>query len=44
MRPIGPDIINEIFEALDHQIGVHEGVPLGLVVCGGTGHCLHLVL
>lgn len=36
MRPIGPDIINEIFEALDRQIGVHGGVPLGIVVCGGT--------
>jgi|APFre7841882590_1041340.scaffolds.fasta_scaffold03129_3 hypothetical protein len=36
MRPIGPDIIKEIFEALDRQIGVHGGVPLGIVVCGGA--------
>jgi hypothetical protein len=36
MRLIAPDIINDIFEALDRQIGVHGGVPLSLVVCGGT--------
>ena len=36
MRSVEPDIINDIFEALDRQIGVHGGVPLGLVVCGGT--------
>jgi hypothetical protein len=36
MKLIAPDIINDILEALDRQIGVHGGVPLGLVVCGGT--------
>jgi hypothetical protein len=36
MRPIEPNIIDDIFEALDRQIGVHGGVPLGLAVCGGT--------
>jgi hypothetical protein len=45
MKPIEPDTINEIFEALDRQIGVHEGVPVGLVVCGGTAlSALGLVL
>ncbi len=36
MNLIAPDIINDILEALDRQIEVHGGVPLGLVVCGGT--------
>ncbi|MBM4307220.1 MAG: hypothetical protein FJ123_10845 [Deltaproteobacteria bacterium] len=36
MRPIEPNIINNLFEALDRQIEVHGGMPLGLVVCGGT--------
>jgi hypothetical protein len=36
MRPVEPSIIDEIFEALDRQIKVHDGTPLGLVVCGGT--------
>ena len=36
MNLIAPDVINDILEALDRQIGVHGGVPLGLVVCGGT--------
>src|SRR4030042_4599721 len=36
MKLIAPGIINDIREALDRQIGVHGGVPLGLVVCGGT--------
>jgi hypothetical protein len=36
MRPIEPSIISDIFEALDRQIGVRGGEPLGLVVCGGT--------
>ena len=36
MKLIAPDIINDILEALDRQIGVHGGGPLGLVVCGGT--------
>jgi hypothetical protein len=36
MKLIAPDIINDILQALDRQIGVHGGVPLGLVVCGGT--------
>lgn len=36
MKLIAPDIINDILEALDRQIGVHGGVPLSLVVCGGT--------
>jgi len=36
MKLIAPDTINDILEALDRQIGAHGGVPLGLVVCGGT--------
>jgi hypothetical protein len=36
MRPVEPSIIDDIFEALDRQIKVHDGTPLGLVVCGGT--------
>ena len=36
MGQIEPDNIEGIFTALDRQIGVHGGVPLGLVVCGGT--------
>jgi len=28
--------IEDIFTALDRQIGVHGGMALGLVVCGGT--------
>ena len=36
MRPIEPSIIGDIFGALDRQIGVHGGLPLGFVVCGGT--------
>jgi hypothetical protein len=36
MKLIAPDIINDILEALDRRIGVHGGVPSGLVVCGGT--------
>jgi len=36
MRPVEPSIIDDIFEALDRQIRVRDGTPLGLVVCGGT--------
>jgi hypothetical protein len=36
MRPVEPNIIDDIFEALDRQIRVRDGTPLGLVVCGGT--------
>ncbi len=36
MRLIEPKIIDDVFEALDRQIGVHGGVLLGLVVRGGT--------
>lgn len=36
MRPVEPSTIDNIFEALDRQIGVHDGTPLGLAVCGGT--------
>ena len=36
MRPVEPNIIDGIFEALDRQIRVRDGTPLGLVVCGGT--------
>ena len=36
MGQIEPGIIDDIFAALDRQIGVHGGMPLGLVVCGGT--------
>jgi hypothetical protein len=33
---IGIDNIDSIFQALDRQIVVHSGRPIGLVVCGGT--------
>jgi hypothetical protein len=36
MNRIGPDTIDEIFTALDRQIGVHNGELIALVVCGGT--------
>jgi len=36
MRQVEPQIIDEIFEALDRQVEVYSGVPLSLVVCGGT--------
>jgi hypothetical protein len=36
MRLIEANIIDDVFEALDRQIGVHGGEPLGLIVCGGT--------
>jgi len=36
MGQIDAGNIEDIFTALDHQIGVHAGMPLGLVVCGGT--------
>jgi len=36
MGQIEPGNIEDIFTALDRQIGVRGGVPLGLVVCGGT--------
>lgn len=33
---IGSENLNEIFFALDQQIEVYGGVPINLVVCGGT--------
>jgi len=36
MGQIEPSNIEDIFTALDRQIGVHGGMALGLVVCGGT--------
>ena len=36
MREVGPDIIDDIFTALDWRIGVRGGMSLGLIVCGGT--------
>lgn len=36
MLPIESKNIDEIFTALDRQIGLHGGKPIGLVVCGGT--------
>ena len=33
---IGPGHIEDIFNALDKQIGIMGGVPIGLIVCGGT--------
>jgi len=33
---IEPGNLKEIFTALDRQIEVHGGSPIGLVVCGGT--------
>lgn len=36
MRQVEPESIEEIFVALDRQVEVHGGIPIGLVVCGGT--------
>jgi hypothetical protein len=36
MRQVEPQIIDEIFTALDRQIKVYQGSPFGLIVCGGT--------
>ncbi len=36
MGKIEPDILDDLFTGLDRQIGVHGGMSLGLVVCGGT--------
>jgi hypothetical protein len=36
MAQVEPKIIDEIFTALDRQIGVHHGTSLGLAICGGT--------
>ena len=36
MRQVEPQIIDEIFTALDRQIKVYDGSSLGLVICGGT--------
>ena len=36
MSLIEPDIIRDVFEAHDRQIGAYGGVSLSLVVCGGT--------
>lgn len=36
MVGIESGIIDKIFMALDRQIGVYGGMPIGLVVCGGT--------
>jgi hypothetical protein len=36
MRQVEPQIIDEIFVALDRQVEVQGGIPIGLVVCGGT--------
>jgi len=33
---INPDNLDEIFKAFDRQIQVHYGIPLSLVICGGT--------
>jgi len=33
---IGAENLKEILFALDRQIEVHGGVPIGLVICGGT--------
>ena len=45
MKPVEPTIIDDIFQALDRQIGVHGGKPLGLAVCGGTAlSALRLVM
>lgn len=34
--PIKAGNIDQILTALDRQIGVHSGTPVGLVVCGGS--------
>jgi hypothetical protein len=45
MKLVEPTIVDDIFQALDRQIGVHGGKPLGLAVCGGTAlSALHLVM
>ena len=36
MGQVEPRIIDEIFAALDRQIGIRAGDQLSLVVCGGT--------
>ena len=36
MRQVEPQIIDEIFVGLDRQMEFHGGIPIGLVVCGGT--------
>ena len=36
MRQVEPQIIDEIFKALERQIEIQGGIPMGLVVCGGT--------
>jgi hypothetical protein len=36
MKQLEPQIIDEIFTALDHQVEVYGRSPLKLVVCGGT--------
>jgi len=36
MNQVEPQIIDEVFTALDRQIKVYNGSPLGLVICGGT--------
>ena len=33
---IGSGNLQDILVALDRQIGIHAGFPIGLVVCGGT--------
>jgi hypothetical protein len=34
--PIGSQNLQQILAALDWQIGIHGGLSIGLVVCGGT--------
>jgi hypothetical protein len=36
MGQVDPQIIDEIFAALDRQVEVRGGTPIGLVICGGT--------
>jgi len=35
-KKIGQENIGKIFEALNYQIGAHNGLSLSIVVCGGT--------
>lgn len=36
MKQVDPQIVDQIFTALDRQVEVHGGIPIDLVVCGGT--------
>ena len=35
-KPMGPENLREVLQALDRQIALRGGGPIGLVVCGGS--------